>query len=613
MSVSAPTVSASAGPGGQGQQVLKAKMEEEAARSEELYVGMMGRLHGVLSEELLPIQDTLVTTEKGMATLAEKLQRMEGVLDSLQERVGGRITTTTTKTKKKSSGEEEEEEKGMEGVLLRMEQLSNELSFVATTSKLQEDNSNLRQDLEQFRMREKHLLSRIEVMEKALAMSRTASMRTETDSYSSACGSKSESSRRSSVDAQELPPIEQPAKEEKKAKAKAKADITQAQSAISVMARKHGGDNVLPRPGPGQNDAQAEGKASGSSTDTAGNTGRKKAPPVKKSDSFQTHQIQVVRSDNAILRQDLQVFRERESQLVRRNRELEDKLLLKRMAKAKASSTTSKKKVPPRKKAEQEISIDFTAPGKALVQEKTPEKKQEMVGEKAQTELKKKEVPMQKEDSKADPAPSAATPKARSRSSSGKSSANEGEEEAKKEANFDADDWKVTVTSSHQLDITSDTPNKTVVVTPRSKEEEEEAPKEATPPSPPPKVKVAQRKERKPVTAIRRVPLPAASDARSDPIPKPPQFPCARPPRDHRPTGCGVRPHQEHTTVADLLNQKDPDKSGDHCNSPFDNHHLSVPNGVIQMLVTEEGPKRDVGLGQSAAPPPPLCQVFYNH
>ena len=289
----------------------------------------------------------------------------------------------------------------------------------------------------------------------------------------------------------------------------------------------------------------------------------------------------MARSDNAILRQDLQVFREREGQLLRRNRELEEKLLMKKRSKAKVKEPASAKQ-----KAELDINIDFVGSGKALIQEKKVEEKQaEEPPPKVEVPIEtESEKPKEKELVKEKPE---AKVSSRSSSRGGDKKSVEVREEDTSKATIDTDEWKVTVTSSHQLDVSSESP-KTIVVTRAPEEKKTETP-------PPLKAKTPPLKKKKPVTAIRR----PVRDARSDPIPKPPQFPCARPTRDQRPVPSRVRYH-ERPAIADLLYGGEEEGNED-----LDNHpqFLTPPNGMLQV---PGGAASGYGDGLQ-------CQVLYNH
>ena len=109
-------------------------------------------------------------------------------------------------------------------------------------------------------------------------------------------------------------------------------------------------------------------------------------------------QVRTARSDNVILRQDLQSLHDREYQLTRRNRDLEDKLLRHR---AESVDKDQKKN----QRAELDLNIDFTMPnGRAVISERDP----------AKVEKKVATVPPLEKTS------------------------------------FDSDGWKVTVTSKHK-------------------------------------------------------------------------------------------------------------------------------------------------------------------
>ena len=88
---------------------------------------------------------------------------------------------------------------------------------------------------------------------------------------------------------------------------------------------------------------------------------------------------------------------------------------------------------------------------------------------------------------------------------------------------MEGEDWKVVISSRHELATTSDEPNRTVIVTPKQKVIEVEAEEEVK------VVEKAKVREKK-ITFDKKV-----VDPRADPIPKPPQYPCARPPRNYVP------------------------------------------------------------------------------
>ena len=90
---------------------------------------------------------------------------------------------------------------------------------------------------------------------------------------------------------------------------------------------------------------------------------------------------------------------------------------------------------------------------------------------------------------------------------------------------LEGEDWKVVISSRHELATTSDEPNRTVIITPKQKVLEVETEVEE-------EVKVVEKAKvrEKKITFDRKV-----ADPRADPIPKPPQYPCARPPRGYVP------------------------------------------------------------------------------
>ncbi len=704
-------------------------LDEEAVRNEEVYVGVTARLQGVLSEELLPIQDTLAVTEKSVVVLAEKLQRMEGILQTLADKVGGEgegfsgaaAAATRGTAPRKLRKTTAAEGKSIEGILSRIEELSTELSSVSTAKKLQEDNDQLRVDLDRFRQRETHLLSRIEVMEKAMVVG----------GKSQGSSSSRPSSRRSSVDAtvaegQQFPPIAKP--REKKgggggAPVAASREKIEVGRAIQMLAKEDAAAKRKPRLRRG---SLSDG--SSSSSDSSSKLGAAAAAAAVSSDCLHT-EIQIARSDNAILRQDLQVFRERESQLVKRNKELEEKLLLKRTSYSTSSSKRGKpavessKPITPaeaeareespsttnlvsdeeksrQRKAELDINIDFTLPGKAVIREKraaegeeekakttttttTPQpqkpenttaagdkKHKAAPDEKSRKEVPKIKKPLQQNGTKAKPKPTVDDTTTKPSLPSGvkdppkeeeaqKTEEEEGGGDQVKKATFDSEEWRVTVSSKHELDISSESPN-TIVVTqskppppPPPKQEDikieekvvEEKVPSPPPPPPKPKPQVVQPKEKpkpKPKKASppstkappppKPPPPPAEKDPRSDPIPKPPQFPVARPPRDYKP-GKSLPIKKKRTSVEDIIRQDSVPAANGNITEPnglLPQHHQPPPppaaatlgkqrhsssndnnssSGVIQMLLKED--MREVGL--SDVPPPPssaMCQVL---
>ncbi len=316
-------------------------LDEEAMRSEEMYLGVTARLQGVLSEELLPIQDTLAVTEKSVVVLAEKLQRMEGVLHTLAEKIGTRTIAEVMGATREGDGVAEEEEKSLESILHKIQQLSNALSSVTTANKLQEDNHCLRQDLERYRHRERHLLSRIEMMEKKLSAGSTA-QRSSNSSNSSNSASSRPVSFKGNSRRQEESLIDKSEERTSKQNRNAREHI-EVGRAIQLLAKE-----ASPQGDPGQQQQQhPKPKKTSSFPDGSADIPRQlvKFSSLKDTELCRTD-VQIARSDNAILRQDLQVFRERESQLVRRNKELEEKLLIKRTSSLKkinnAHSTISK-------------------------------------------------------------------------------------------------------------------------------------------------------------------------------------------------------------------------------------------------------------------------------
>ena len=83
---------------------------------------------------------------------------------------------------------------------------------------------------------------------------------------------------------------------------------------------------------------------------------------------------------------------------------------------------------------------------------------------------------------------------------------------------FEGEDWKVTISSEHQLETIADTPRTTVVVTPKPPKKGEEIKQEQN-----------VRKDMGKVVTKGKVEKKVYKDPRHDPIPKPPMHPAARP------------------------------------------------------------------------------------
>ena len=480
-----------------------------AAAGREHCGGVADRLHIALNQHLCPIRGSLDATGRSLAGLNEQFAAMEATLSSLFS--------------KARACEDADQHAGCEdkfgGAIRAAEQLSAaDAASREAVRGLRDDNAVLRRDLQLQRGRTQSMVARIEEMERALA-SRLVGGGGGGDGQSA-----SSAAAAAVTDGAVLPPIGQ-----------RKRDAAPDTVVALEDALEHG--DV------GARDCQLD--------KFPANPGRllslrnKNSEEPAEGDQFDELQsgIRAARLDNIILRQDLQSLHERESQLMRRNRDLEDKLLRRNCGNAPGGPASAEKApTPASRRAELDINIDFTMPGgggMAVISERDPKQKQK-------AEKKVATVPPL--------------------------------EKTTNEASFGAEDWKVTVSSKHKLDTLS-TP-KTVVVSPMTPPPPAAAAKLEGKPPPeaasetPGKAKAAEetwqksrrqkddtsktaaaRRERKPKkhrdvttrrTAYRAPPLPAAAlppkrpgnDRFHDVIPKPGQFPCARPPRGYTPPRC---------------------------------------------------------------------------
>lgn len=616
----------------------------------EMYTNLAERLQSILNQELDPIQDTLDNTGKNLHNLTEKLLQMEKLLTTLcdnMQKVSSELQASQSKNGTVSHSARplddlrNASEKSLDQIVSKIENLSAELGQADTANQLREDNHQLRRDLNLFRNRERHLIERIESMEKLLHKS-SAEM-------ANGIGSRSASRRGSQNSDSEFPPIEKA--QAKKAMKKDHEDSTDPITKQSLMqAGQKPGKKLLARRGSHE---RTKPYAATHGIDI---------------DAIHT-EIQVARSDNVILRQDLQVCRDREYQLVHRNKELEDKLLTQaKVVNTNITHSCSKTDVASAptitktilSRAEIDINIDFTPPGRAIIKERPPigpnlnqatmetisPTEQETLGEKPLKKvqgLKASEVnPKKIKDDRKKKEPCL-----------NKKSANV----PTQRASFEVQDWKVNIKSVHDLEVSKDG-QKAIIVSPKIEEklkealvqQEPELSDEAQPIVPlklnetkaeiksepklksPPKSFIpttATSKKEEPVTkpaaliqevkkervrpakVVRKPPPPPPQqqhppieihDPRADPIPKPGQFPCARPPRDYVPG----RNYQKRTSVADILSHDSAPHSFTTL-SKSTNHSSRelIQSGpeLVQMFIKEEPAE----LCDSAAP---VCQVY---
>ncbi len=195
-------------------------------------------------------------------------------------------------------------------------------------------------------------------------------------------------------------------------------------------------------------------------------------------------------------------------------------------------------------------------------------------------------------------------------------------DDVKKEQLIDDEEWKVTITSKHELETRSDEPNKVVIVKPKEKEE----------------VKVEEKKAvAKKVTKAKKK-VEKTKDARKDPIPKPSMFPAARPPRGYVPP-CALPNSSYGVTSAIMGGPAILDGSGPLYGMPMTPGHHAYPRsgrassidsdpGEISMVIKQEPrdslvdavppriyahtlPRTPVRT-PARTPAPPICQVSYD-
>ena len=647
-----------------------------------------------------------------------------------------RSSETTTKNQsavlsRTSSSASEHCTKNFKELMAKIENISVGISSEDVSKQLRDDNNQLRKDLELYRSREHGMLERMDAMEKTLLKLQTAS-----PPQNSCFPSQSSSledpaphrppSRRGSVGSQdsasELPPIgntktrskrstsqnREAEEAESQMVAATAADFDGVTVTLSATAAKPptvkaalqsgGAKKLLDRRGSAENKLPKQQPVKGPRRQSRSPPSSRSAAIGLDSDTLQTD-IQIARSDNIILRQDLQVFREREVQLVRRNKELEDKLVLQRQKHRAAECGQEKEKkkkgegeelaVTQTKvaKAEFDINIDFTPPGKAIIIDKSessnkgekderrneegedgsgPGKKGSGEGEEGQKdETGEKEESQQMPAATSDAAAAPSSPKLpvgkkASEDTSSKKGGGTGKSKPKtkpkpfdkkpvvvektpkpensaeldrtnskstpnlvtiteddevRKASFEADDWRVTIKSKHDLEMVSRSPN-TLVVTPKTPELKPKAPSPIVPKKAAPVMK-AKPKPRtvpapKPIRPVKVV-RPPPSQPKGDPIPKPGNFPCPRPPRGYKPCRQNNYNGASRSTVGDLLQQ--PQQQQPQSYHPSTSPSSEGGNGsgeVIQMYVKEGGIREASSAAANFGEPPPCSQqVLY--
>ena len=696
------------------------------------------RIQTVLAGELIPLKHILDKARENIVDVNHKVDNMEGMLSTLN----GTVTQLSSRVdpayadQPNGSGENRPVSRGsnlqmsgqeitlLDQLVTRIESLSTNVTNVESTRQLKEDNLLLKKDLQQYRDRELHLLTRMEALERRLNEVQisgghppTEFVRT-TELTPNPIGQSSigrPKSRKGSESAEpvELPPIQLPesngrsnkvpsrsSSRKSRNRSGSKQSDTSSEESTKSSAPKQENLTGPPQkaslvpPTKGKKPSFLKPKNNGGSSSSEDNTGPPRERPPRSITPLETggkgrpmtpeatadflqSEIQVQRADNNILRQDIQVFRERETQLVMRNSNLESKLI--EQSDAILEIAGKKKKGAP---IEEDLRLnvnfeDESTDEKQVVEQKSkPGKK--MNGKRAPSEDRKSSVD-EKSTSKSSTASSKRGPSKGSsnRSSSRdtkKSSAESSGEETKKaptstangvpktkqngklakglkttakqsqEAKtsedekvqiveekveektegkkklgmglFDGEDWKVTIESEHTLVTEQDTPRKTIVITPKPEEKGEE---ELV-------VETEEEKKTEEVKQKKAVKLTKTKtrDPRYCPIPKPPQFPAARPPREYVPvkqvpnSSSGV----SGTMGGNYLDSSNMPAAprGRRISGGGGNGHsrLNVPptsgrnsaasdhSDVIQMLIKQES--RDSNVDAA----PPICQVSYD-
>ena len=619
------------------------------------------RLQGVLASELVPLTTTVQTTEKHVLGLSTKFGSMETIITGLCNTINTlqnqivppknedgisirRVSNGQVKTEKKSpsppplpGGVKKGEIALLDQLVARIEHLSTDVSNMDASRQLREDNLLLRKELQTYREREIQMMSRLETLER-----RVTEYDTQPTRHSRSRGGHRDRSRRSSVASSrgtpELPPIERrsksvdPNKEVKKevtengemprlssgneesksppptaSNEDTKLDKIQVkQPLISQSKISKRGVPKLRRP------SNSNSNSSGSESDQGQHgqnvkilSKRQPITPKLDTDSLQT-EIQIVRSDNSILRNDIQVFRERERQLYSRNQNLQDQLVVALSPrpgegdrkkhkedksevninvdfvtdeqtggpKAVFDAKTKKKgrdgsSTPPKrdsskdrsssgestKRQESKESKDRKplkkapskenlkkAPSKENLMKKAPSKENIAVPKKKNgskksstsgSESDKVEAgpPIEEEKSVKINAPTNGVPKTKTaqkskngtaktaKNGSTKKSPKTSSSDEGKEKLLEDEEWKVTISSKHELETTSDDNEKTVTVKPRAVEQ----------------VTAEVKEEAKAVKKAKKAAKIEKTKEKKDPIPKPSMYPAARPPRGYVP------------------------------------------------------------------------------
>ena len=247
----------------------------------------------------------------------------------------------------------------LDQLVARIEHLSSDVANMDASRQLREDNLLLRKELQTYREREVQMNQRLELLEKRLndmqggghhksggksgsrhrrsSIGSNSSRKStpelppiDTGPRSRSVDSRKEKKEKEVKDVQNLPPTGNDSDSRQKTPPKSSEetnlDFNQIvkQPLINAQVKLNKKGMKIPRRT--SNSSSGSGNGSGSDTEIRGRDKRKPITPKLDNDYLQT-EIQIQRSDNSILRQDIQVFRTREQQLYSRNQDLQEKLV----------------------------------------------------------------------------------------------------------------------------------------------------------------------------------------------------------------------------------------------------------------------------------------------
>ena len=717
------------------------------------------RIQTVLAGELIPLKHILDKARENIVDVNHKVDNMEGMLSTLNGTVtqlSSRVDPTYAQNNQDQSGENRPMSRvsnlamsGQEITLLdqlvtRIESLSTNVTNVESTRQLKEDNLLLKKDLQQYRDRELHLLNRMEALERRLnevqiggGIPPTQFVQTteligkpNAGRVSKSPRPKSRKDSDSSAEPVELPPIQvsdtngkKPPSRSSSRKSRNRSGSKQSDSSSEGEAKlsngKQDGSNGPPQkaslipPNKTKKPSFIKTKTNGGSSSSDDNNGmpRERPPraitpidiagkgrpmtPEAAADFLQS-EIQITRSDNNILRQDIQVFRERESQLTMRNSNLENKLIEQSDAILALKGVGSKRETPigdelltESRVGQMNLNVNFEddesvdeREEKKVIEEKAKVSKKQN-GKRAPSEDRKSSV----EDKSGSKSSTASSKRGTSKGSSNrsssrdtkKSSAESSGEETKKaptntangvpktkpngklakgskstakqsqeaktseedtskvekieasesaktqngvkkktgKGSFDGEQFKVTVQSEHKLIAEPEGDGRTMVITPNPDDDDTGLDDSAAKAEEDlQKTNEDTKKERKKTKSSTK-----NKDPRYCPIPKPPQFPAARPPREYVPvkqvpnssSGVASSVPQKYADIAGPRSRRISGGNGNgysNLNVPPTrsgrNSAVSDQGDVIQMLIKQES--RDSNVDAA----PPICQVSYD-